>query len=152
MEMENKHLDEVYLFYHPARSPICLDIQITHLSLAVWQTAANLPTFNNTHLLTNSSEGQKTGGLGWILFSGSHKAKVKVSAGRALIWRPWGGICSQVHSDCWMNTAPCWLSAQAALRLQRRPTLLLTGPFHLRAINSTRNPGVVTLCDFLFCH
>lgn len=95
------------------------------------------------HLLCHSSLGQRSGGLGWVLWIGSHKAKVKVAAGGAFIEAP-GTVLSPSMFGLW-DEHSSWLAVSPKLLYFQRP---LTWPFHL----SARNPTVFNLSDFLLCH
>lgn len=67
------------------------------------------------HYLTVLS-GRSLDELSWFLFSGSHKAKIKMLTNLGsylealrenLIWRLSGRIYSHAHAGCWQNSVPC---------------------------------------------
>lgn len=131
--MENKHLDAVYLFSHSARSPVCIDIQIARLSLAVWQITIHVSTSNNTHL--SSPRCRPEVQWSWLdPLLRFHKAKVKVSA----------------HSLLGEHSSLLAVGAKL-LHFQRPPTLLISRPVHLHP-SVTCEISVSWLFDFLFGH
>ena len=47
-------------------------------------------------------------GLNWVLFLGSHKTEVRVSAGlHSPLELDWGRVHFQAHSGCWQNSFSC---------------------------------------------
>lgn len=85
--------------------------------------------------------------------SGSQKAEVKGQQGSIPVWRFWGRFCFQVHSGCWQDPVPRWLSARGlALSSLKLLTFLLCAPLHLwTSSGSSSPPHASNLSAFLLC-
>lgn len=129
MAMENEHLDAVYLFHHSARSPVCIDIQIAHVSLAVWQITINVSAYNNSHLLSPRCRPEVL--WSWLdpLLRVPWGQSQSVSWANPYLGGPGGGFCSQVHSLLGEHSSLLAVPAKL-LNFQRPLTLLISWPFH----------------------